>query len=207
MLNTKNYPFTKEEKSIIEKINKAYDMDNLDKFNLYYELLISGNEKINLTAITDKEGVLYKHFLDSIALSKYCDLSGKKLIDVGTGAGFPGLPLAIMNSDCDVTLLDSLNKRVNFLKLVAEELNLSNVNCFHGRAEDYGFNPSFREKFDIVTSRAVANLSTLSEYCIPFVKTGGYFIPYKSLQSANKKRNKSERHRNDQTERRRKPSR
>jgi len=157
--------------------------EQLHMFEEYFEMLISWNEKINLTAITDIEGVTYKHFLDSLSIMKYVDLSNKSLLDVGTGAGFPGIPLAIMNSDCKISLLDSLNKRINFLNEVCNSIGLTNVTSFHGRSEDYGVKKEFREGFDFVTSRAVANLSTLSEYCIPFVKVGGQFISYKSDQA------------------------
>ena len=154
--------------------------EQLSKFSLYYEMLIEWNEKMNLTSITDKEEVIYKHFLDSSALIKYCDISGKKILDVGTGAGFPGIVLKILNPECSVTLLDSLAKRITFLNEVITQLQLDNIVAIHGRAEDYANNKLYREKYDIVTSRAVANLSTLSEYCIPFTKVNGYFIPYKS---------------------------
>lgn len=152
----------------------------LEKFNKYYELLITWNEKMNLTSITDKDEVIYKHFVDSIALIKYVDISDKYILDVGTGAGFPGIPLKIISPNAKIVLLDSLAKRVNFLNEVINELGLDNITAVHGRAEDFANNISYREKFDIVTSRAVANLSTLSEYCIPFVKLNGQFIPYKS---------------------------
>lgn len=152
----------------------------INQFKIFYELLIEWNEKINLTSITDFEGVIFKHFIDSILLMKYVDISNLSVIDIGTGAGFPGIPLAIMNPNAKLSLLDSLNKRINFINIVLKECNINNVNTYHGRAEDFAFNKLFREKFDIATSRAVANLSTLSEYCLPFVKVGGKFIPYKS---------------------------
>ena len=167
----------------LNKWNIPIDDESIDAFETYFDLLISWNDKINLTAITDENGVLYKHFLDSLSLMKYTDLAGMKILDVGTGAGFPGIPLAIMNPDAEFVLLDSLNKRITYLNEVINSLGLTNVKCFHGRAEDFAYKKDFRESFDIVVSRAVANLSTLSEYCIPFVKKGGKFISYKSEKS------------------------
>lgn len=165
--------------------------EQAELFDLYYHLLIEWNEKINLTAITDKDDVIDKHFIDSSALIKYVDLKNKSLIDVGTGAGFPGIPLKILVPECNITLLDSLNKRVNFLNEVISKLSLKGINAVHGRAEDFAVNPSYRESFDFVTSRAVANLSTLSEYCLPFTKINGYFIPYKSGEIDNEVSNAS----------------
>ncbi len=136
---------------------------------------------MNLTAITDFDEVCEKHFADSVSLVRAVDLSTcENLIDVGTGAGFPGIPLKIVFPYLKVTLLDSLNKRVNFLNEVIEKLKLENVAALHGRAEDFARNPAYREKYDICVSRAVANMSTLSEYCLPFVRQGGYFVSYKS---------------------------
>jgi len=151
------------------------------QFLTYYEMLVTWNEKMNLTAITEYEEVMKKHFIDSISLIKAYDVSqNKRLIDVGTGAGFPGLALKIAYPNLQVTLLDSLQKRVQFLDAVIEELHLEGIETFHGRAEDYAKKPEFREQFDLSVSRAVANLSTLTEYCLPFVKIGGKFISYKS---------------------------
>ena len=152
----------------------------LDKFQKYYEILIERNKVMNLTAITEVNDVVTKHFVDSISLINYFDLNNKKIIDVGTGAGFPGIPLAIILENTEFTLMDSLNKRINFLNDVIELCELNNVTTIHSRAEDLGRNVEYREKFDICVSRAVANLSTLLEYCIPFVKVGGSFISYKS---------------------------
>lgn len=152
-----------------------------EQFHRYYELLVETNKVMNLTAITEFPDVLTKHFVDSGALMKLTDLKEcKKLIDIGTGAGFPGIPLKILFPHLQVTLLDSLNKRIKFLQQVVDELDLTQVELLHGRAEDYAHKKEYREKYDICVSRAVANLSTLSEYCIPYVKKDGYFIPYKS---------------------------
>ena len=152
-----------------------------DQFNRYYSLLIEWNDKINLTAITDKQEVIKKHFEDSLSISSVIDMNAvNSVIDVGTGAGFPGIPLKIVFPSLKLTLLDSLNKRINFLNTVVDELGLSDVSAIHGRAEEYGRDVVYRESFDLCVSRAVANLSTLSEFCLPFVKVGGYFVSYKS---------------------------
>ena len=141
-----------------------------EQFLEYYKLLIEWNEVMNLTAITEFEEVLSKHFVEG----------EKRLLDVGTGAGFPGIPLKIVYPELEVVLLDSLNKRVKFLNAVIENLGLTGITAIHGRAEDIAKQKEYREGFDLVVSRAVANLSSLSEYCLPFVKTGGMFVPYKS---------------------------
>lgn len=151
------------------------------QFLLYYEKLIEKNKVMNLTAITEYEEVIHKHFLDSLTLVLASVFRGKgSLIDVGTGAGFPGIPLKIAFPELEVLLLDSLNKRVGFLNEVIAELGLDGIQAVHGRAEEAGRDPQYRETFDFCVSRAVANLSVLAEYGMPFVKPGGYFIPYKS---------------------------
>lgn len=155
----------------------------IEQFIKYYELLTEWNSFMNLTAITEFDEVIKKHFVDSVSLVRaISDIKEKEytLIDVGTGAGFPGIPLKIMFPNLNVVLLDSLNKRVSFLNEVIEKLELTDIKAFHGRAEDFAKKKEFRECFDYCVSRAVANLATLSEYCLPFVKTEGCFISYKS---------------------------
>ena len=164
----------------VKEFNIVLSDTQLQQFDKYFDLLIEWNEKINLTSITDPKEVCIKHYADSVSIGKYYPISNQNIIDIGTGAGFPGIPLKILFPDIKITLLDSLNKRINFLNLVVEELNLSGVTCIHGRAEDYAHDKTYREKYDICVSRAVANMSTLSEYCLPFVKTGGKFISYKA---------------------------
>ncbi len=155
-----------------------------NRFSIYYEMLLEGNKKVNLTAITDFRDVQEKHFLDSIALAFFLDMSAfDTVIDIGTGAGFPGLPLKIMYPHLKIVLADSLNKRIRFLNETVNALELEDVRCVHIRAEELGKDSSYREKFDLCVSRAVANLSTLSELCIPLVKVGGIFISYKSVKS------------------------
>lgn len=164
----------------------------IKQFEIFYEMLIEKNKVMNLTAITERDEVELKHFIDSVALGSCMDLKKNNIsiIDVGTGAGFPGIPLKIAFPNINIVLFDSLNKRVKFLQEVIDELKLNGEDypessvgfckAVHGRAEDGGRDKNYREKFDIVLSRAVANMAVLSEYCIPFVKQGGYFIPYKT---------------------------
>lgn len=146
-----------------------------EQLYLYMNLLIEWNKKINLTAITKPEEIILKHFIDSITISKYIK-SGSYICDIGTGAGFPGIPLKILRDDITVILVDSLNKRIKFLYEVIEKLDLKNIQTIHARAEEFGQNKKYREKFDIATSRAVANLATLSEYLLPLVKVNGRAI-------------------------------
>lgn len=158
----------------------AFDEDKYYKFIKYKELIKEWNEKINLTAITEDEEIIKKHFIDSIKVFRFSKLkSAKKVIDVGTGAGLPGIPISIMNPHIEVVLLDSLNKRVSFLNEAIKELKLKNISAVHGRAEDFAREKNYRETFDAAVSRAVANMSVLSELCIPYVKPKGYFIALK----------------------------
>ena len=153
------------------------------QYNRYFELLVEWNEKINLTAITEPKEVAIKHIIDSItAYDKKIFQKGTTVIDVGTGAGFPGLPLKIFCPEIKLTLMDSLNKRIKFLQTVVEELGLKDVDCVHARAEEGARNKKYREAFDIAVSRAVARLPILCEYCLPFVKKGGHFIALKGMQ-------------------------
>lgn len=149
----------------------------------YYEMLIEKNKVMNLTAITDFEEVAVKHFADSLALKKVKVLSTEKVLDLGTGAGFPGIPLKIMYPDIEITLLDSLNKRLIFLDEVIGQLQLKGIRTVHGRAEELARKKEYREQYDVVVSRAVANLSTLVEYCLPYTKVGGCFISYKGAKA------------------------
>lgn len=152
-----------------------------EQFDRYYELLVERNKVMNLTGITDYDDVNLKHFIDSLTIVRLKDMSKiSTLVDVGTGAGFPGIPIKIAFPHIKIVLLDSLNKRLKFLDDVIRELDLEEIRTLHGRAEDYAKKPEYREKFDLCVSRAVANLSTLSEYCLPFVKKGGSFVSYKS---------------------------
>ena len=151
------------------------------QFNLYYELLTAKNKVMNLTAITEYNDVVKKHFIDSMMISRVLDMKKiNSLCDVGTGAGFPGIPLKIVYPHLHLTLVDSVGKRVNFLSEVVEKLGLEDVEAIHSRTEDLAHNSKYREKYDLVTARAVASMNVLSEYCIPYAKIGGYFAAYKS---------------------------
>lgn len=159
-----------------------------EQFLMYYDLLVEWNKVMNLTGITEYEEVVKKHFIDSLSFIKVlennnCFEEKLSLIDIGTGAGFPGIPLKIVFPNLNITLLDSLNKRINFLNEVISKLDLYNIKAIHGRAEDYAKISDYREQYDFAVSRAVSNLSTLSEYCLPFVKINGLFISYKSERS------------------------
>lgn len=162
------------------------DEEKIRLFQKFYEMLIETNKQMNLTAITKPKEVVYKHFIDSLSLEKaYGSIADQnyRVLDIGTGAGFPSIPLAIFYPGLEITALDSLNKRIKFIYSVKDELGLENLHLLHARAEDLAREKNYRESFDLVLSRAVANLSTLSEYCIPFLKQGGAFIPYKSNKS------------------------
>jgi len=172
---------TKQFRKDLSALGITLSEQQIQQFIQYYEMLIEWNQMMNLTAITEYDDVMKKHFIDSISLIKAYDINKDvSVIDVGTGAGFPGLALKIAYPNLEVTLLDSLNKRINFLNAVIEKLGLTGVATVHGRAEDFAKPDKLREKFDLCVSRAVANLSTLSEYCLPFVKQGGLFVSYKS---------------------------
>lgn len=165
----------------INELSGEVTEKQLGQLSRYSQLLVEWNEKMNLTAVTDPEGIAVKHFLDSILPLYHIDFSGVKTIaDIGTGAGFPGIPIKIMGPDFKLTLIDSLNKRINFLNAVCEEIGVKDTECIHGRAEELGKNTDFREKFDAVVSRAVANMTVLCEYCLPFVAVGGMFVALKA---------------------------
>lgn len=173
-------------KSEFNKYGLLLDETMSNQFEKYYELLIDWNQRMNLTTITDRDEVIQKHFIDSVLLlTKYdkTEFKNKNIIDVGTGAGFPGIPLAIMLPQTNFVLIDSLDKRITFLKTVLKELALSNVTLHHGRAEDFGKDTSFREQFEYCVSRAVAPLPILLEYCSPFIKVDGNLLLYKSIKT------------------------
>lgn len=172
-----------------KKINIELNDYQANQFLLYKEILKDWNKKINLTSITDDKDIILKHFVDSLTILTQKDLKNKNVIDVGTGAGFPGIPVKIASPETKITLLDSLNKRINFLEEVCLKLNLENVLCIHSRAEDAGNDENLREKHDYCLSRAVANLAVLCEYCLPFVKVGGEFISLKGPDAQNELKN------------------
>lgn len=175
-----------------EELNKAaalyqlpLSQDQVEAYTKYFDLLIEWNQQVNLTAITQPDQVAVKHMIDSIScFDPAVFFAGAHIIDVGTGAGFPGLPLKIFQSDLDLTLLDSLNKRVKFLQCVVDELKLQSTIVIHARAEEGARQKQYREQFDVAVSRAVARLTVLCEYCLPFVKIGGYFVALKGMQYA-----------------------
>ena len=176
-MKKEDFIYKMQEKS--KDLGVRFSVEQTEQFFEYMNLLIEWNEKMNLTAITEPEDIILKHFIDSITILKEIK-EDVKLVDVGTGAGFPGIPISIMKPSIKVTLVDSLNKRLMFLQEVADKLNLKNINMLHMRAEELGQNKKYRESFDIATSRAVANLSTLSEYLIPLVKVNGKVISMKA---------------------------
>ena len=168
-------------KNGLQQLHIELSEKQMEQFLQYYEMLVEKNKVMNLTAITEFDEVVEKHFLDSVSLTQQLDLHQPlKVLDLGTGAGFPGIPLKIVFPELEITLMDSLNKRVLFLQDVISSLQLENIEAVHGRAEEAARNKKYRESFDLCVSRAVANISTLSEYCLPFVKIGGSFISYKS---------------------------
>lgn len=171
-------------KKEFSKINCAISDRQAEQFLRYFELLTEWNAVMNLTAITEFEEVVEKHFVDSALLYEYIrENKPDSLIDIGTGAGFPGVPLKILFPELKVTLLDSLNKRIRFLNTVIQELELGEITAIHGRAEEYGIKEIYREQYDLCVSRAVARLASLCEFCIPFVKKGGAFVAYKAMKS------------------------
>lgn len=167
--------------SKVKRLGLSLTERQQEQFDTYYRILVEWNKVMNLTGITEYDEVNEKHFLDSLMIVKSFDMSKvSSIIDIGTGAGFPGIPLKIVFPEIQVVLLDSLNKRIRFLDEVIKQLGLEKIETIHGRAEDFAKKTQYREKFDFCVSRAVANLATLSEYCLPYVKIGGYFVPYKS---------------------------
>ena len=168
----------------LNELNISYSDVQLDKIDTFYRMIIDKNKVMNLTRITDMEEFYIKHILDSLLICKVMDISNRKIIDVGTGAGFPGIPAKIFFKNIDITLMDSLKKRLTFLDEVISKLGLSETHTLHGRAEEIGKNNKYRESFDIVVSRAVADMSVLSELCLPLVSVNGFFIAYKSNDSS-----------------------
>ena len=171
---------------MMEELNITLTDEQIEQFLQYYEMLVEKNKVMNLTGITEYEEVIQKHFLDSLSLIRVIpDIASQKLtvIDLGTGAGFPGIPLKIAFPELEITLMDSLNKRILFLQEVIDALGLKKVSAVHGRAEEMASNATHRQQYDLCVSRAVSNLAVLTEYCLPFVKKGGLFVSYKSADS------------------------
>ena len=163
-----------------EDVGLEFDEEKYNKFIKYKDILKFWNNKINLTTIVEDEDIIKKHFIDCVKIFKFSQLRDiSNVIDIGTGAGFPGIPMKIVNPKIKVVLLDSLNKRINFLNQVISDIELNDIKCIHGRAEDFSKDIGYREKFDAAVSRAVANLTVLSEFCIPYIKLGGYFVAMK----------------------------
>lgn len=168
-------------RTLFDKYGISLTEQIYNQFEIYADFLVEYNKNVNLTAITEGKDILIKHFLDSVLVDKYCNIpKNASIIDVGTGAGFPSVPLKIYRPDLNITLLDSLNKRITFLQILCEKIDIK-AEFIHGRAEDFGRNPQYREKFDVSCARAVANLAVLSEFCLPFVIKGGLFISMKGL--------------------------
>lgn len=177
----KKEDFIKKIKEYAKEFLIELTEEQIEKFYTYMELLLEWNKKINLTAITEPNEIILKHFIDSLTINKYIK-SSEKIVDVGTGAGFPGIPIAIIRNDVNIVLVDSLNKRINFLSEVINKLELKNIIAIHSRAEDFGRMKEYRENFDKATSRAVANLATLSEYLMPLIKIKGECICMKGAE-------------------------
>ena len=173
-------------KAALELLDENVSRETLDKFSLYMDMVLEWNKHVNLTAITDKDEFVIKHFIDSLLCINFEQYkSAFSIIDVGTGAGFPGIPLALLSPDKKFVLFDSLNKRIKILEEVCDKLNIKNVVLLHGRAEELAQNKMYREHYDLCVSRAVAKLSVLSEYCLPFVRVGGNFLAYKGSDYEN----------------------
>ncbi|WP_245156625.1 16S rRNA (guanine(527)-N(7))-methyltransferase RsmG [Clostridium aminobutyricum] len=170
----------KQLEKALDTLSIPYTEEMIDKFERYMQLVLEWNEKVNLTAITEREEFIKKHFIDSVLCYSFPEMKkAQTVIDVGTGAGFPGIPLALVYPEKKFVLMDSLNKRLKIIDQICSDLDIQNVKTLHGRAEDLGKSKMYREKYDICVSRAVANLATLSEYCLPFIKVGGAFLAYK----------------------------
>lgn len=168
----------------LDELNIKYDDEIISKYQAYMEGIIEWNEKVNLTSITDKDEFIVKHYIDSVMCVPCREFqNAEKIIDVGTGGGFPGIPLALAAPDKEFVLMDSLNKRIKIINQLCEDIGITNVTAVHARAEELAKNKDHRESYDLCVSRAVANLSTLSEYCLPFIKKGGYFLSYKGPDS------------------------